>query len=301
MLSTETRPALLLLVLCFGFSDVTTAAELKAHTAEAFQHYVQKTEARMQGELSDPEKFLYFESLPEEQKQAMLERLRSGQVIIEPMRTTEKGKAIEIPDGLVHHWLAIGFMPGATLDQALALAKDYPRHAELYAPDVQRSQVLSHDGEHFSVYYRFYRHAIVTAVYNTDFNVDYSLADPTHAYCFARAGRIAEVQNAGKPNEKELPVGNDHGYMWRLNLYTRYEEKDGGVYIEIEFLALSRTVPAVFAWLVNPYIRSIPREYLTHYVVTTGKALGAVSAPEPVGEKSGARSQGGVREVTAKR
>lgn len=53
--------------------------------------------------------------------------------------------------------------------------------------------------------------------------------------------------------------------MWRPNLYTRYLEKDNGVYIEIEFVALSRSVPRVVAWMVNPYIRSVPSEYLTNY------------------------------------
>jgi hypothetical protein len=61
--------------------------------------------------------------------------------------------------------------------------------------------------------------------------------------------------------------------MWRLNLYTRYLERDNGVYIQIEFLSLSRSVPTVFAWLASPYIRSVPRDYLTHYIVTTQKAL----------------------------
>ena len=264
---------LLPLALWSSFPCPACAAELKRHTAEAFQRYVQQTEARMRGEIADPAHFLYFDSLPENEKHAMLQRLHSGHVIIEPMRTTENGRAIEMPDGLVHHWLAIGFMPGATLEQALALAQDYARQGQIYAPDVQRAEVLTHAGEHYSVYYRFYRQAIVSAVYNTELNVDYFLPDNSRAYCFTRSVRIAEVQNAGRENEKELPVGHDHGYMWRLNLYTRYLEKDGGVYIQVEFLALSRSVPSIFAWLVNPYIRSIPREYLAHYLMTTRKAL----------------------------
>jgi len=146
---------------------------------------------------------------------------------------------------------------------------------------VQQAKVLSHDGQHYTVYFRFYRQAIVTVVYNTDFSVDYFDPDNTRAYIVAHATRIAEVQNPGKPDEKEYPVGNDHGYMWRLNLYTRYEQKDGGVYMQEEFLALSRRVPAIFAWLVNPYVRSIPRDYLTHFFLATRKAL----APPPTEAK----------------
>ena len=72
---------------------------------------------------------------------------------------------------------------------------------------LREPHALAHDGQHFSVYYRFYRRAMVTVAYNTEFSVDYFLSDPTRGYCFARSVRIAEVQNPGNPNEKELPVG----------------------------------------------------------------------------------------------
>jgi hypothetical protein len=273
VLKAEKHSLALLLALCIVLPTPIRANELTQRTAEAFGLYVQRTEVRIQGELADPEKFLYFDSLPEKQKRSLLARLHSGQVFVEPVRTRDNGDEIRVPDGLVHHWLAIGFIPGVTRDRVLALAEDYSRHPEVYPPDVQRARVLSHSGEHFSVYYRFYRHAIVTAEYNTEFDADYFLPDASRAYCFARSVRIAEVENPGKPQEKELPVGNDHGYLWRLNLYTRYLEKDNGVYIEIEFVALSRNVPAIFAWLVNPYLRSIPREYLTNYIHATQNAL----------------------------
>jgi len=92
-------------------------------------------------------------------------------------------------------------------------------------------------------------------VYYAEFSVDYYLPDSLRRYSIARTIRLAEVQSPGKPDEKEMPVGNDHGYMWRLNLYLRNLEKDNGVYIQVEFLALSRRVPEGFAWLVNPYLR----------------------------------------------
>jgi hypothetical protein len=262
-----------LMTLCFTCPAATPASELTQPTAEAFQRYLQRTEARMQSELADPEHFLYFDSLPEERKNSMLTRLHNGEVVIEQMRTDDNGKEIKVPGGLVHHWLAIGFIPGITRKQVIDLAQDYPRHPEVYAPDVQQAQVLAHIDQHFLVSYRFYRHAIFTTVYNTEFNVDYQLPDSSRGYCFARAVRIAEVQNPGKPDEKELSVGNDHGYMWRLNLYTRYLEKDNGVYVQIEFVALSRSAPGIVAWLANSYIRSIPTAYLTNYVRTTQRAL----------------------------
>jgi hypothetical protein len=265
--------SVLLLTLCLAFPFPMCATELRAPTAEAFDRYVQLTEARMQSELGDPKNFLYLDSLPEAQRDSMLARLHKGEVVIEQITTRDNGKEIQVADGLVHHWLAIGFIPGATRDQALALAQDYPLHPQIYGPDVELAHVLEQDHQHYSVRYRFLRHAIVTTIYDTDFSVDYFLPDRSRAYCLARSIRIAEVQNPGKAEEKELPVGNDHGYMWRLNLYTRYLQKDNGVYVQIEFVALSRNIPRGFAWLVNPYVRSIPTEYLTNYVRITQRAL----------------------------
>ena len=269
------RSLVFLLALCTTSPSLTRAKELSKSTAQAFEQYVLQTEVRMQRELADANNFLYFDSLPGSQRDSMLARLHNGQVVIEQMSTYANGKKIQVPDGLVHHWLAIGFIPRATRDQAVELAQDYSRHTELYAPDVQRAHVLARDDRHFLVYYRLYHHAIVSAVYDAEFNVDYMLPDAVRGYCFARAVSIAEVQNPDQPGEKKLPVGNDHGYMWRLNLYTRYLQSDSGLYVQIEFVALSRSVPGIIAWLVNPYIRSVPLEYLTNYVHATQKALSA--------------------------
>lgn len=254
------------------------ASELKPRTAAAFQHYEAVTETRIHSELSNPEQFLYLDSLPEEQKQEEIARLKSGQVYVRQLSTKENNKRIEIPDGLAHHWLAIGFVPKARLEQVLEVTQDFNHHAEFFKPDVQRSELLSRDGDHFHVYFRFYRKAIVTAVYNTEFDVDFTRTDPTHEYCFAKAVRIAEVRNPGQKDETEDPVGKDRGFLWRLNLYTRYLETDDGVYVQIEFLGLSRSVPAIFAWVVNPYVKSVPREYLTNYIGQLNKAVAAEAA-----------------------
>jgi hypothetical protein len=258
---------------CIASRQNSYAEELTQPTVDAFAHYVQLTEVRIQNEVSNPKQFLYIDSLPEKERNAAQARLLGGQVIIEPMVTRENAKIIDIPYGMVHHWMAIGFLPGATRDQAMALAQNFGRYAELYAPDVQRVEILSRRDQRFEVSYRLYRRAIVTVVYNTRFGVDFFALDASRGYAVSRSIRIAEVENPDRGSEREFPVGNDHGYMWRLNLYTRYLERDNGVYIQIEFLSLSRSVPTIFAWLVNPYIRSVPKDYLTDYIVTTQKAL----------------------------
>jgi hypothetical protein len=267
-----TAAAIVWLHFCL-LTAAVSAAELKKRTVEAFDRYVQVTEARMATELTATDGFLWLDQMPAQRHQAIQAQLQQGRVIVESLGTRESGKHIHIPDGLVHHWVAVVFVPGATLQESLAFLRDYDHHQEIYKPDVQRSKLLSAEGDDFRVYFRLYRKTIVTAAYNTEFDVRYFSLDATRAYSRSYATRIAEVVDPGKPTEREKPVGRDRGYLWRLNTYWRYEERDGGVYIQIEFIALSRSVPAIFAWLVNPYIKSVPREYLAHLLGATRSAL----------------------------
>jgi len=257
-----------------------TASELKPRTASAFEHYVELTEARMKAELAAPTQFLYLDTMSEEERNLEIDRIRSGQIFVRQLATRDGGKRVEIPDGLAHHWVAIGFIPHVKLERVLELAEDFDQHAEYFKPDLVKSQLLNRDGGHFHVYFRFRRHAIVTVEYSTQFDIDFTQLDSMHVYSVARAVRIAEVRNPGEKDEHELPVGNDRGFLWRLNLYTRYEQADDGVYVQIEFLALSRSVPAIFAWLVNPYVKSVPRDYLTNYLHKLDEVVVHAAKPE---------------------
>jgi hypothetical protein len=260
-------------------SSCGASAELTKRTLDAFRLYVQLSEARMEGELSNPASFLYFDSLPEKQRHLWQEQLAKGQVIVHSLATRQNGRKIPVPDGLVHHWLALVFMPGVHLTQALPVLQDYDRQQELYKPDVQRSRLLSRDDQNFKVYLRLFRKAVVTAVYNAEFDIQYFPMGATREHSRLYSTRIAEVEHPGKPEEREKPVGNDRGYLWRLYTYTRCEERDGGMYMQVEFIALSRSVPAIFAWLVNPYIKSVPREYLSNFLKVTRRELIGLNTP----------------------
>ena len=69
-----------------------------------------------------------------------------------------------------------------------------------------------------------------------------------------------ELDQAGTPAEREKPEGKDHGFLWKLNSYWRYQQVDGGVLVECESLTLSRGVPAILAPFVKPIISGVARE-----------------------------------------
>ena len=247
--------------------------ELSPKTADAFNRYVRLTEIRMEGEWDNPAAFLWLDHQPEQRRKAFYALLRKGAIVVQRVETLDDGKRIRISDGLVHHWIALMFVPGVTLQEAVDFQQDYAHHQDIYKPDVQSFKLLSHEGNDYKVYTRLYRKAIVTAAYNANFDIRYFPVDSAREYSRSYSTRIAEVQDAGEATERELPVGNDRGFLWRLNSYWTFEEKDGGVYIQLESIALSRGVPAFFAWLVNPYLKSIPRDYLTHLLAVTRTAL----------------------------
>src|SRR5260221_13148303 len=74
-------------------------------------------------------------------------------------------------------------------------------------------------------------------------------------------------------NSAEFPADQGHGFLWRLSNYWRLEEKDGGVYMQVESVALSRDVPAIFAWLVSPLIRRVSRQTLANLLYSTRRGL----------------------------
>jgi len=247
-------------------------AELKPETVAAFNRYIGATEARMDEDLRASH-FLVMDRLPDARREEAYARLRKGQIYIERLRALEDGRQIHIPSGMIHHWVGVIFIPGATFSQVLAVIQDYDNHQNIYKPDVRRSKLLERSGNEGKIYLQFYNKSIVTAVFNANFIVYSIQFGSARALKRSYSTRIAEVENIGKPDERELPVGKDHGYMWRLYNYWRVEEKDGGVYLEVEAVTLSRTVPPLLAWLVNPLIRNIPKKVLTNLLNATRRAV----------------------------
>jgi hypothetical protein len=95
------------------------------------------------------------------------------------------------------------------------------------------------------------------------------------------------VANAGTAEEKEEPVGQGGGYLWRLNSYWRFEERDGGLYIECESISLTRGIPYGLGWVVGPFVTSLPRESLEFTLTTTRNVLARGASASAAGRQVG--------------
>jgi hypothetical protein len=176
---------------------------------------------------------------------------------------------------MIHHWTGVVFLPGAKLEDVLGVLEDYDRHSVYYAPDVERSKIESREGDHFRVFLRFRRHKVITVVLNTEHEVQYFQDAPGRAHSRSSAVRIAEVENAGKSEEREKTPGDDGGFMWRMETWWRMEERDGGVYVQSEVASLTRDIPTGLGWMIKPFVTGIPKETLTFTLEATRRAVEA--------------------------
>jgi hypothetical protein len=250
---------------------------------EAWETYIRLTERRIAAELNDGQKVLTTDFLAEARPIRPL--LRNGQVDIRRYQTTDGGgKEISVPDGMIHHWLGTMFVPQTTLPSLLQWLQDYDQH-ERYFLEVERSKLVSRDGPEFKIFYRLRRKKVITVYYNTLHTVVYRERDPKRASSRSFTTRIAQLDQPGEPGEKEKPVGNDSGFLWRLNSYWRFQEEDGGVFVECESVSLSRSIPFGLSWLVKGYVESIPRESLEGTLTSIRNGIGKRSGAERPAER----------------
>src|SRR5215469_1070677 len=255
-------------------------AELQPDTVSAFNHYIALTEDRIATDLRH-DRYFVVDRLPDAERRRAYDALGRGEVHIEQLHETDDGRPLPMPGGMIHHWVGLVFIPGVTLNDALSLLQDANQYQEIYKPAVRHSRLVTSRDGFMQVSEQFYRKTIVTIAENADFDAHYRFLGPKRLVCQSYSTRIAEVDHVGEPSESEFPVGRDHGFLWRLYGYWHLEERDGGVYLHLEFVALSRPVPAMLTLIVQPFIKSVPHGILETLLATTRSAVIAHAKNHP--------------------
>jgi hypothetical protein len=250
--------------------DSESIADLKPATAAAFQTYTRGVEAQFDDRIAGRRNFLWLDDSPERRA-----RVQRGEVVTERTAGT---KPVEVPDGLVHDWIGAVFIKGVTLAETIAFVQDYDHHKDFYGPEVMDARILSRNGEHFTLYMRLKKKKVITVVLNTEHDAQFYPLDQARWYSRSRTTRIAEVQDPGTPEEREQPVGGGHGFMWNLDSYWRFAERDGGVYVECQAVSLSRGIPWGLGWLIGPIVNDLPKESLMNTLVATRAGVTARAA-----------------------
>src|SRR5262249_48074787 len=158
--------------------------ELKKKTTDAYNAYLVALEQQVDREQAGPE-FFWGNITPQEDK------LRAGEVLIQ--KTSAESVSKKVPDGLVHHWTGFIFIPNVEISRLFTFLQDYDHHQDFYKPEVSRSKLLQHDGDHFVASMRFVKKKVITVVLDTEHDVRYRRLDPQRAYSRSHTTRINEV------------------------------------------------------------------------------------------------------------
>jgi hypothetical protein len=186
----------------------------------------------------------------------------------------------DVPDGRIHHWAGAVLIPGVTLEHVLRYLKGRAGRESEAFDDVLSSKLLSRSGDRLRVYMKLRRESVITVTYNTEHDVEYRQLSDTRASSRSVATRIAELENAATAQEREKPVGKDHGFLWRLNAYWRYEQTKDGVIIECESVSLSRGVPVLLRPFITGTVERIARESLQKTLSSLRTELNALPGPQ---------------------
>jgi hypothetical protein len=197
-------------------------------------------------------------------------RLRRGELIVEKLTPLT---GAEFPGAMLHHWRGTAFAPGAKAADFERLMKDFNAYPQHFSPQVVQAKTLSQQGDHFQASMRVRQKHVITVVMDTSYEITFGRLDARRGYSVSRSTRIAEIDAPGTSRERALKPGEEHGFLWRLNTYWSYEERDGGLYMQIESVSLTRSIPNGLGWAIGPFVESVPRESLEFTLRSTCNAL----------------------------
>jgi len=250
------------------------AIQPKAAAVAGFDSYVRQVEARLARRNASGGSLQPVADAP----------LRGGELVIQKVTSDA---APDLPGAMLHHWRGTAFVPGAHAADFKRVMRDFDAYPRFFAPEVTSARVLSQDGNRYRVRMRIRQTHVLTVVLDTTYDVVFGEVDSRHGYSISRSTSVSEIEHAGKPDERTLTPAQGNGFLWRLNTYWSYVERDGGLYLQIETVSLTRAIPPGLGWAVGPFVESVPKESLEF---TLRKACDAV--------KAGASGVSGVRGVS---
>ncbi|MBI3048388.1 MAG: hypothetical protein HYY76_08740 [Acidobacteria bacterium] len=177
-----------------------------------------------------------------------------------PARPGREDGIIGVPGGLVHDWVGAAFLRDATLEEVLAVSCAYEAYSRIYRAVIASRLLAREADDTYRVQMRLREsEAGISAVLDVRSTVRYVRLTSAHVYTVSDATEIREVKNAGRRDEQLLPPGRDSGYLWRASTFSYFEQRNDGVYIEMETVGLSRRFPSMLGWIIEPIARRVGR------------------------------------------
>ncbi len=189
-------------------------------------------------------------------------RVRQGELVTENLKPAQSK---DLDGTLLQDWRGTAFVAGAKAADFDRVMKDFPAFPQTFSPQILRASATTEPGDKYEVMMRVRQKHIITVVLDMDYDTRFARVDAdgrARGYSISRSTRVAEIEAPGTLQERVLAPDQDRGFLWRINNYWTYEERDGGLYLQVESVTLSRSAPAGLGWAVKPFIQSVPRESL---------------------------------------
>jgi hypothetical protein len=235
---------------------VPAVAEAPARAVVGYDKYVSGVEARLAGQHRSDLGFVAGVGLDA----GVSARVRRGELVVERL-TPDGGGTLQ--GAVVHHWRGTAFVPGATAAEVERLMRGFDAYSRVFAPQVVSARVVSGAGDRVQVSMRVRQQHVITVVMDTNYDVTFARLDARDGYSLSRSTRVQEVG------------GDDHGFLWRQSTYWNWAERDGGVYVQMESVSLTRAVPRGLGWAVGPFVESVPKESVEFTLHAVSAALQA--------------------------
>ena len=258
--------AFMILLVALSSPIGAAAADLKPETVQAWQEYIKAAEARHQQHLAPGSPFLSIDAEPAEAA-----KVRQGEIVASP---AAPNVPLKVHNGLIHDWTGVVFIPDATVPDVLRVTRDYGQYKAVFHPNVVSAKALQTDEweDSFSMVV-MNTSFFAKGALDSDYRSVFTRLDDHRWYSISQTTRIQEVSEYGSPAQHALPEGHGTGIIWSLYSIARYEECDGGVYIELEAIALSRDIPAALRWVIDPIVRRVSKSSLVTSLQQTAAAV----------------------------
>ena len=248
---------------------------MKSETVQQWEDYVKAVDIRHADRLAQGV-FLLSDEVA-----GQTINLRNGGVVVTP---ASQHVPLKVQFGLIHDWTGAAFIPNAKFDDILPVLRDYDRYKDYYRPNVVYAKRIatSSSKDQFSMVL-MNKSAIAKTALAADYQTVYTQIDDHRWYSVTDATRIQEIAEYDTPSQHILPENHGTGLIWRIHSITHFEERDGGVYIEVEAIALSRDIPAALRWVVEPIVRRVSRASLATSLQQTEAAVRSHSTAQLAG------------------
>jgi len=242
------------------------AAELQRATPDAWQVYVRGAGTRVQARIEGSQPYLWIDEMADRAR-----RVKRGEIVVAPLVT---GAAESVPDGLNHHWIGALSIPNVTIASLLNVVHDYDGYKDIYKPVVTESHWLQPGATENEFSMVWQKHILFfNAAMRGRYRAHEVTIDSYRRYSIVEATTVQQIDEYGRPGEHLLPPETESGFIWRIYNVVRYEQRDGGVFLKIKSIALSRDVPISMRWLVSPVVNHLSVNSLTTTLRQTREAV----------------------------